>query len=81
MRKVPVFLRGNRLAALAHDDLQHNDDHDRRNTDNVSHKAGVDQAQAAGGEQDTLPPGRARDDIALERGGDSEDAEAGRDDP
>ena len=59
---------------LAHDDLQHNDDHDRRDTDKVGHKPGVDQAQAACGKQDALPPRCACDDIALERGGDAEDA-------
>ena len=65
---------------LAQDDLQHDDDHDDRDADDVGHELRVDQAQAAGGEQDALPPGRARDDIALERGGDAEDAEARRDD-
>lgn len=61
---------------LAQDDLQHDDNHDDRDADDVGHELRVDQAQAAGGEQDALPPGRARDDIALERGGDAEDAEA-----
>ena len=48
MRKVPVFLRGGRLAGLAQDDLQHDDDHDGRNADQVGRQLRVDQAQAAG---------------------------------
>ena len=67
MRKVPVFLRGGRLAGLAQDDLQHDDNHDGRNADQVGRQLRVDQAQAAGGEQDALPPGCVRDDVALER--------------